>query len=190
MDGRQVIITADGWHMGWRNDDKKFHSVDDMPSQITIYGTRHWHKDGIICRRHKPAIVSVNSEVWIHDGICIKELFRIGAYDTYSAGNYLSYHTVPCVSLHGVNTYSNGSITMNNGLCTYYDETTVWRKDGEAHRDINDEPAVKLADGSLLWMHNGKLYRDGDKPAAVFADGIEVYVKNESIQYPSTHKLL
>jgi hypothetical protein len=58
-----------------------------------------------------------------------------------------------------------------------------WYKNGKLHRD-GDLPAVIYATGDQLWYKNGKLHRDGDLPAAIYADGSQFYYKNSMYYTP------
>jgi hypothetical protein len=64
---------------------------------------------------------------------------------------------------------------------TGYKRATIgdqyWFKDGKLHRD-GDRPAVICANGNRYWYKDGKLHRDGDRPAAMYADGSQFYYKN------------
>ena len=60
--------------------------------------------------------------------------------------------------------------------------TEKWRnKDGKLHRE-GDKPAVIWANGTQVFWKNGKLHRDGDKPARIWASGIQEFFKN-GVQY-------
>jgi hypothetical protein len=59
-----------------------------------------------------------------------------------------------------------------------HDGTQHWFKKGKLHRD-GDSPAVIYADGSQYWFKEGKLHRDGDSPAVTRADGSQCWYKNE-----------
>ena len=53
-----------------------------------------------------------------------------------------------------------------------------WKdKDGLLHRD-GDLPAAIYADGSKYYYKNGNCHRDGDLPAIEHADGTKCYYKN------------
>ena len=56
--------------------------------------------------------------------------------------------------------------------------TLVWVKNGKLHRD-DDKPARIDADGTLEWYKNGKLHRDGDRPAWIYANGSLAWWKND-----------
>ncbi len=51
---------------------------------------------------------------------------------------------------------------------------------GKIYRD-NDQPAAVYADGTKRWYKNGKIYRDNDQPAEVYADGTKFWYKNGKI---------
>jgi antitoxin component YwqK of YwqJK toxin-antitoxin module len=52
-------------------------------------------------------------------------------------------------------------------------------KNGKLHR-FGNLPAIKnkRSDGRLEWYQNGKLHRDDDKPAVIFADGTKLWYQN------------
>ncbi len=63
----------------------------------------------------------------------------------------------------------------NNGHFVSYDEY------GRLH-SFNDKPAKVLASGETHWYKDGKLHRDGDKPAVVEADkGIFRWYKDNKL---------
>lgn len=57
---------------------------------------------------------------------------------------------------------------MCNGKTNSYG-TTYWYKNGKLHRD-NDQPAVIYANGSRRWYVNGNLHRNNDKPVVFLAN--------------------
>jgi hypothetical protein len=64
----------------------------------------------------------------------------------------------------------------------YTEETTpsgsrFWYKNGQRHRD-GDEPAAVWADGTRFWYKNGQRHRDGDEPAVILAGGAREWYKN------------
>ena len=47
----------------------------------------------------------------------------------------------------------------------------VWKdSDGKLHRD-GDLPAQVWANGTQYWYQHGKMHRDGDLPAAIYSNG-------------------
>jgi len=49
--------------------------------------------------------------------------------------------------------------------------TLQWKDpEGRLHRD-NDKPAAIYANGSKAWWQHGELHRDHDMPAGVYANG-------------------
>lgn len=50
-------------------------------------------------------------------------------------------------------------------------------KNGKIHRD-GDKPAVIYADGTQSYYKDGELHRDGDKPAEIFENGRQHFYKN------------
>ena len=52
-----------------------------------------------------------------------------------------------------------------------------WYKEGKLHRD-GDLPAVIWADGDKEWYKEGKWHRDGDLPAVIQADGRQYWFKD------------
>lgn len=67
------------------------------------------------------------------------------------------------------------------GCCTKYDDNGnvqayIWYSNGKIHRD-DDLPAIIFANGLHQWYKNGKLHRDGDKPAHVYLCGHIAYFK-------------
>ena len=55
--------------------------------------------------------------------------------------------------------------------------TRQWCVEGKLHRD-GDEPAEIWANGSRSWCKHGKLHRDGDEPARIWADGSRSWWKH------------
>ena len=53
----------------------------------------------------------------------------------------------------------------------------IWKKNGKLHRD-GDKPARIDRDGHLVWYQNGLYHRDGDKPATIWADGTLEWFQN------------
>jgi hypothetical protein len=51
-----------------------------------------------------------------------------------------------------------------------------WYKEGKLHRN-GDLPALIYAAGEQCWYKEGKLHRDGDLPAAIYASGIQCWYK-------------
>jgi len=62
-------------------------------------------------------------------------------------------------------------------LHKHYPSLKVWYKNGKLHRD-GDKPAVVYAHGDQCWYKNGELHRDGDKPAIVYVNGFKAWYKN------------
>ena len=56
-----------------------------------------------------------------------------------------------------------------------------WFKDGKLHRD-NDQPAEIYADGTRCWYKDGKPHRDNDLPAVIYAIGTQYWYK-DGIKY-------
>ena len=57
-------------------------------------------------------------------------------------------------------------------------DATYYFRNGKLHRD-GDEPAVVWAAGTKSWYRNGKRHRAGDKPAIVWADGTKMWYRND-----------
>ena len=51
-----------------------------------------------------------------------------------------------------------------------------WFKDGKLHRE-GDQPACIWADGTKKWFKEGKLHREGDQPAIVRSNGKKYWYK-------------
>ena len=49
--------------------------------------------------------------------------------------------------------------------------------DGKLHRD-GDQPAIIYASGTKTWYKNGQPYRDGDQPAIIYADDTKEWWRN------------
>jgi hypothetical protein len=67
----------------------------------------------------------------------------------------------------------------------YAEETSpngdrYWLKNGGLHRD-GDDPAAIYADGTRYWYRDGQLHRDGDDPAVIYADGTRVWYRGDRI---------
>jgi hypothetical protein len=58
--------------------------------------------------------------------------------------------------------------------------TLLWLKNGKVHRD-GDKPARIWSHGTLQWYKNGLRHRDGDKPAQIFSDGTLEWYKNDKL---------
>ena len=57
-------------------------------------------------------------------------------------------------------------------------ETVRWyNQQGKLHRE-GDKPAVEYADGAKQWWFKGQLHREGDKPAGEYADGSKEWLVN------------
>jgi hypothetical protein len=54
------------------------------------------------------------------------------------------------------------------------DGTSIWMCQGRIHRD-NDKPAIVHADGSSVWYKHGQIHREGNHPAVIHADVHEWY---------------
>jgi hypothetical protein len=52
-----------------------------------------------------------------------------------------------------------------------------WYRDGKLHRD-GDLPALIWADGSQYWFKHGKLHRDGDLPAQIHSNGTQLWYQH------------
>lgn len=60
-------------------------------------------------------------------------------------------------------------------------EVKVWlNKDGKIHRD-GDKPARVSPSGTQEWYKDGKIHRDGDKPAVISHDGTQSWYKDGKI---------
>ena len=70
----------------------------------------------------------------------------------------------------------DGSEHVGNGSVSEHGATKHY-KNGKLHRD-GDKPAVEHADGYKAYWKNGKRHRDGDKPAVERANGDKAYYKN------------
>ena len=55
--------------------------------------------------------------------------------------------------------------------------TQVWRVNGKLHRE-GDKPAVIHPSGTQMWYVNGNVHREGDKPAVINTDGTQMWVVN------------
>jgi len=58
------------------------------------------------------------------------------------------------------------------------DGDRYYYKNGKLHRD-GDKPAVIWADGTKFYYKNGKLHRGGDKPAVIYTNGTKYYKNGE-----------
>ena len=58
--------------------------------------------------------------------------------------------------------------------------TQIWRYNGKIHRD-GDKPAIVYYDGSTQYYKHGQLHRDGDEPAAIGTTGYRAYWKNDKL---------
>ena len=58
----------------------------------------------------------------------------------------------------------------------YNDGTQRWYQNGKLHRD-HDLPAIVWAGGTKEWWKNGERHRDNDLPAVVWADGTQEWWK-------------
>lgn len=56
----------------------------------------------------------------------------------------------------------------------------IWKKNGKLHRD-GDKPAVISANGSLAWYQNNQLHRDNDKPAYIGRYGSLGWYQNDQM---------
>jgi hypothetical protein len=73
-------------------------------------------------------------------------------------------------------------IDRGNGVVQEYkDGVESWYKDGKLHRD-GDKPAIIWADGSKCWYKDGLQHRDNDLPAVIWADGTQEWYRN-GVQY-------
>lgn len=53
---------------------------------------------------------------------------------------------------------------------------------GELH-SVNDEPTIVIPGQAKFWHKHGKLHRDGNKPAAEFANGaIEFWIDGQQVR--------
>jgi len=53
----------------------------------------------------------------------------------------------------------------------------AWYKNDKLHRD-GDLPAAVWADGNQFWYKDGQRHRDGDRPAEIWANGTQFWFKN------------
>jgi hypothetical protein len=67
-----------------------------------------------------------------------------------------------------------GALTVMMKNCEGNKEWTV---NGKMHRD-GDKPALIYPGGTSCWFKYGELHRDGDKPAIIFADGSRNWYKH------------
>jgi hypothetical protein len=87
--------------------------------------------------------------------------------------DYLKEHKIWWpVSSELMASYNDGSHTKK-----YDDGNIEWHKNGKLHRD-GDKPARIWADGSLGWYKNGEPHRDSDKPAVIYSHGSLWWYKN------------
>ena len=73
----------------------------------------------------------------------------------------------------------DGSEHVGTGSVSEYHVTKHY-KNGKLHRD-GDKPAVEYANGHKYYYKNGKQHRDGDKPAVELANGNKIYYKNNKL---------
>jgi predicted lipoprotein with Yx(FWY)xxD motif len=59
-----------------------------------------------------------------------------------------------------------------------FEDRTVFYKNGRLHRD-GDKPAIIRADGTQFWYKDDQIHRDGDKPAIIRTDGTQFWYKND-----------
>lgn len=111
-------------------------------------------------------------------------------HDRYGYGlEYIVGDIVSTNETHGIAFYlsrdvaiQQGSIPSNaTGCYTKYDDNGnlkayIWYSNGKIHRD-DDLPAIVFASGLQQWYKNGKLHRDNDKPAHIHPSGHIVYYK-------------
>ena len=73
---------------------------------------------------------------------------------------------------------ANGRLHSENDFpALEEDNYMAWYRDGKLHRE-GDRPAVICLDGSRYWFINGKLHRDGDLPAIEFVHLYKQWYKN------------
>ena len=76
------------------------------------------------------------------------------------------------VSKELMDSYRDGSHTEK-----WHSDLLIWVKNGLLHRD-GDKPAEIYANGSLAWYKNDLVHREGDKPADINSDGDLLWSKN------------
>ena len=62
-------------------------------------------------------------------------------------------------------------------ITIYGDKRTKYRLFGKLHRD-NDQPAVIYANDDQYWYQNGKQHRDNNQPAVIYANGNQYWYQN------------
>ena len=63
-----------------------------------------------------------------------------------------------------------------NGLVIDEYENKCWYKDGKLHRE-GDKPAIEYSDATKKWYKEGKFHREGDKPAIEYSNGTKLWYK-------------
>lgn len=81
----------------------------------------------------------------------------------------------------GDKSYCNGVLHSVNDRPSNIDGIKVqWHKHGVLHRD-GDRPAAEYYNGAQVWCQNGQIMRDGDKPAVILGNGAELYFKDGTL---------
>ena len=75
--------------------------------------------------------------------------------------------------------YFNGELAHGIYLNKY--NNLFWYRNGRIHRD-GDKPAIVGSDGGYkAWYKNGLLHRDNDKPAIEYANGDRLWYQNGNV---------
>lgn len=64
---------------------------------------------------------------------------------------------------------------------------TIWMRNGKLHRD-GDRPAVRWANGHREWYQHGKRHRDGDRPAEIDPGGCGMCAVRKWYQRDKLHR--
>ena len=56
-----------------------------------------------------------------------------------------------------------------------------WYREGKIHRD-GDQPAIIYANGIQKWYKDGKVHRDADKPAIIYVNGTQLWYTDGKCQ--------
>jgi hypothetical protein len=153
----------------------RLHRDGDKPAIIRVDGTQHWFKDG---KRHRggdnPAVIWADGR---------KEWYRNGEKYTPAPAQDCNPESKSVI----IDGKKYKLVPANPEKLKYYDKLSskleytgslIFRNaKGEIHRD-GDKPAAILADGSQYWYRDGERHRDGDKPAIILANGSQYWYKD------------
>lgn len=172
---KYVIDRRDGPAIIHRNGTKKWYYLNRLhrtngPAIERSDGTKEWYVNGKRHRQEKPAVIKDNNFIWYYNGKKTKELTVLSTIG-------IAHFAVELKVVDWLDPNSkNAFLHMSSNGTFYYkcDRQQIENASNSSFLDCplhrENDPAVKLADGSKMWYIDGELYRENG-PAIEMANG-------------------